>query len=299
VPNTDAAGTAMPAETLAETGNTVLGSLKDALSSIKTQVNEAINSVKETMQSVSDSIKQGVDSVKETMRSVSGSIKQGLNSFFKRFSKPEEPRISETPDTTPSDYMTVPGGDSLNFYQRIMTPTIANQYSYETNKQYMCNAYVRDMILAEYGRDTYDMIFQGRDEDTNTMFESFKTNPNLEKLEPAGYSLEDIQAMANSGVLVLMIYQNLAPNERGHIAFIAHNNVKLFTVPDKAVSPNGLDPQQNIYGTELSSVELTVAQAGVYAGFASIRFATNGWIVQKTRDTLRTNNLYFYTVKKR
>jgi hypothetical protein len=143
------------------------------------------------------------------------------------------------------------------------------------------------------------MIFQGRMENTNTMFESFRENPNLERLDPAVYSIEDIQAMANSGILVLMIYQNSTPQQSGHIAFIANNNARLFTVPDKAIYPNGLEPHQNIYGTDLSSIELTVAQAGVYSGFASIRFATNGWMDQRTRDNLCKTSLYFYTVKRR
>jgi hypothetical protein len=130
------------------------------------------------------------------------------------------------------------------------------------------------------------------------MFESFKNNPNLERIPITDYNnLRAIQDLVDNGVLVLMIYKNDSGN--GHIAFIGHSDMVYNTIYD----PSSNKPAYE--GMKLSNIpkpndhHLTVVQAGTYTGTTSILFATNGWNDDITRKNLLKNNLYFYTVKER
>jgi hypothetical protein len=251
-----------------------------------------IDRLKATLSGVKETAQGAFTRMKNGIRSTFRSITNGIASFFDRSSKQEQPHASENHDTQ-NNYMTVPGGDSLSFYQKIMTPETATGYSYEVNQEYMCNTYVRDMILAEYGRETYDLIFQGRSENTNAMFESFKNNPNLEKLDPNVYSIQTIQNMADTGTLILMIYQNRTPGESGHIAFVGNSSLKLFTVPAIA-RLEGRTGRQVI-----DADQLILVQAGSFAGNTTINYGTNGWRNKEERGRLLKDDLYFYALKKR
>jgi hypothetical protein len=218
---------------------------------------------------------------KNTVSSALGSVK----SLFVSSSK-----------TLPSTYndngpfLTVPGGDSLDFFNSIMNEDVMWQYSLEKNKEYMCNKYVRDMILSKYGKEVYNMIFEGKDEDTNTMFNTFQNNPNLQKLDPFALGINGIQDMANDGTLILMIYQSTKQGQSGHIAFIGNSKLTLSTKYSKTEHYNG------IKGTSLPKDHLIVVQAGHYPGITSIVYATNGWTTD--RKNLLEKNLYFYAVKR-
>jgi hypothetical protein len=151
------------------------------------------------------------------------------------------------------------------------------------------NRYVRNTILEQFGRGIYNVIFEEKIEDTNNMFESFKKNPNLERLSP---NIQRIQQLVENGLLVLMIFQNNSPGENGHIAFVGTRRLELFSIPP-------IPGHEGEIGTSLPDDELVLVQAGYYTGIVSIRYVINGWNNPNTRKHLLENSLYFYTIKRR
>ena len=120
------------------------------------------------------------------------------------------------------------------------------------------------------------------------MFNSFMNNPNLQRLDA---DIENIQAVADTGALVIMIYKNKNPKESGHIAFVGNSNLKLYTDP-------AIPRLQGKTGKTLDAVErLVLVQAGKFSGTTSIVFGTNEW--RKQKNKLLSNWLYFYTVKRK
>jgi hypothetical protein len=153
------------------------------------------------------------------------------------------------------------------------------------------------MVLQRYGQEVYDKIFQGKYENTNAMFDSFKTNPNMERINTK--NMEEIQRMADQGQLILLIYQNPKPPDSGHIAFVGNSNLTLF-------SDNPIEWQQGKKGTDLNASKYwpILVQAGTYTGVTSVNFGTNGWLAKSEdrrynthRDYLLEEKLYFYRVK--
>jgi hypothetical protein len=163
----------------------------------------------------------------------------------------------------------------------------------KNNNHYQCNRFFKDMIKSKFGNDgqiLHDLIYQGNGGNTNTLFEAFKTNDNLEQLHPSAYSIQDIQGLANRGTLVLMIYKNNTGD--GHIAFVGNDNMKLSTVTNIA------GYEDKIAKNKLSDNELVLVQAGHHIGTASIIYGTNGWTDPDTRKGLIENSLYFYRVRR-
>jgi len=154
------------------------------------------------------------------------------------------------------------------------------------------NLFVRDVILNRMGKEPYDLIFEGKYEDTNTMFDSFKKNPNLDRLDPNVYDIQRIQKLADSGILVLMIYQDKAPGKFGHIAFVGNSGLTLSTIP-------AIPGHEGKKGTSLPKDELVLVQGGYYAGTVSIRYVIDGWDNINTRKNLLENSVYFYCINKR
>jgi hypothetical protein len=197
----------------------------------------------------------------------------------------------------------VPNGNSLDFFRNIITEDIMKLYKAEAEldaagKEYLntfCANFVRDTIKRELGKDIYDSIFGGKIEDTNTMFESFKNNPNLERIPITDYDdLSTIQDLADNGILVLVVIKN--NSGKGHIAFVGHSDMVYNTIYD----PSSNKPEYE--GMNLSSLpkhHLTVVQAGTYTGTTSIRYTTTGWNTDTIRKNLLKDNMYFYTVKGR
>jgi hypothetical protein len=248
------------------------------------------NGVKKVLANIRDGVVETAEGIGQALRSVPSIVEGAFKKLISIFPEPEQNPETEI---NSSPYMSVPGGDSLNFYNQIMNPVIAKQYSYETNKQYMCNAYVRDMIQERYGQEVYDMIFQGKSENTNAMFDSFLNNPNLTRLDPESYSISAIQKMADAGTMVLMIYKNLTPGESGHIAFVGNSRLKLFT-------EKPIPSLEGKTGRDVISLDqLILVQAGTYTGNTIINYGTNDWGKEKKREGLLRNNLYFYALKKR
>jgi hypothetical protein len=231
------------------------------------------------------------------------------------FRKPESTTVTEQslsallPDTeedTNSGYATIPGGDSYAFWTGVMTPETIEQYEYKGDGNYSCNVFARDTILKYYGEEFYTKIFGIGEANTNTLFENFKTNPNMERIDTTETSMAGIQAMADSGTLILLIYQNLNLEDSGHIAFIANSRLAMTAMGTKLteyVGKTGTELDKNVFWP-------IVAQGGAVTGISSIVLATNGFnhinyklpgaekpIPGPFRPYLLENNLHFYTVK--
>ena len=54
-------------------------------------------------------------------------------------------------------------------------------------------------------------------------------NDELIRLTPEEYTIEDIQTIADQGYLVLMAYY--FAEVAGHVAFVGHSQLDLFTIP--------------------------------------------------------------------
>jgi hypothetical protein len=192
-----------------------------------------------------------------------------------------------------SDKVFIPGGDSFGFFDHNMNKDIMWEYSAKNpknNGQTQCGRYVRETIIREFGVDVYNSIFEGRYENTNAMFESFKTNENLEQILVTDYdNLRPIQALADIGVLVLLICKNNTGD--GHITFIGNSNMVFDTDFGKAPAYNGEKLEK------LPNNQLTIVHAGTFPGVTALSFATNGYD-DNYKDLLK-DNMFFYTVKRR
>jgi hypothetical protein len=183
-----------------------------------------------------------------------------------------------------------------------MTQETIDQYDYEEGGIYQCNLFAQNIIREHYGDKVYTSIFDKGWDVTNVLFEKFKTNPALERINTDTTSMENIQTMADNGALILVIYKNPTEGLSGHIAFVANSRLTLSTAP----AINGLEGKR---GTQVNRNERwpIVAQAGTYTGITSISYATNGYNgldpLENPKDKipfrirLLRDNLYFYRVK--
>jgi hypothetical protein len=270
---------------------------------------ESFEAIRETDPGLFDSLMSGLESLMEDAKDFGRSVYEGIKDIGKWvFSR--LPWNNARQETTVqgaqqnnqiniNDYWTVPNGSEA-FYNSMGTNTTEVRWEYsnqnpDNNGYYQCNRFVKDMLLSKFGdngQTLHDLIYQGNGGDTNTLFEAFKTNDNLEWLNPADYSIKDIQDLVDEqNILVLMIYKN--NNGSGHIAFVGNSNLTLSTDTEIA------GYEGRIAKNRLSADELVVVQAGAHIGTASIRYATNGWFVDdKLNRNLIENSLYFYTVRK-
>jgi hypothetical protein len=186
-----------------------------------------------------------------------------------------------------SDFEKVPG-DSLSFWNEIMTPSEAKKYSEGNNNGIpQCNNYIGDKIKATYGDEMYSRIFPNGMETANNLSKQFADNPNLQRIDTSQYSIEQIQAMANKGALIIMSYKNPNPQESGHAAFVANSGVGLFSVPATYLRSDGTEvaiPQSG-YGYNQTSKNAwpILSQAGSITGSVTMGWGTNDW-----------NNEYYY-----
>jgi hypothetical protein len=192
-----------------------------------------------------------------------------------------------------SDKVFVSDGDSFPFFDRNMNDDIMWEYSAQNLKNSgntQCGRYVRETIMRELGADVYNSIFEGKYENTNAMFESFKNNENLERIPVTDYdNLRPIQDLADAGVLVLLICKN--DTGSGHIAFIGNSNMVFDTNYGKSPSYDG-EKLSN-----LPNNQLTIVHAGTFPGVTTLSNATNGY--KDDYKELLKNNMFFYTVKRR
>lgn len=166
-----------------------------------------------------------------------------------------------------------------------MTREVAYQYK-AVNGISQCTKFVADTLDEHFGRDTFSRVFPNGVKGSNDTFLEWKDNPNLVRLSPKDYSISDIQELADSGYLVLMAYYY--PEIAGHVAFVGHSDLKLFTFP----AINGLEGKS---GTQMQSSYFPVmVQAGTYTGVTSMVYATNGWL---RNDNFGTGIVRYYAVK--
>jgi hypothetical protein len=248
------------------------------------------NSLKNNLSKIPEKINNGIDR-----------LKKKVSSFFRdtreeTFSTVEEEVMPELNDTTGGLVM-YPGEDSLAFWEGIMTQETKEKYAKTSNGATYCSTFFRDVVREQFGNDVYSSIFDSEWDNTNALFEKFKTNPNLEKIDTNVTGVRAIQEMADSGVLVFMIYKNPDPAKSGHIAFVGNSNLILSTTSPIAnfegKKGSGLNPDK--YWPIL-------AQAGEYTGTTTMVYGTNGWNHvdddgNPVRDTLLASNLYFYIVR--
>ena len=143
------------------------------------------------------------------------------------------------------------------------------------------------MLKRHLGRDVFQRVFPDGIKGSNETFVDWTRNSSLIRLTPEEYTIADIQKLADDGYLILMAYYY--PKIAGHVAFIGHNKLKLFTIPP-------ITDLEGTQGSRLSPAYLpVVVQAGTYTGITSMVYATNGWL---RNDNFGRGIVRYYAVKR-
>ena len=159
-------------------------------------------------------------------------------------------------------------GDSLHFWQTVMTPAVALKYQARGSTTY-CNVFVADMIKEYFGPGIYKRVLPQGVKAPDIVYREWQSNPHLFSLDPKSYSLRKIQALADQGYVVLLAYYN--SKGKSHLAFVGNSKLVMFTVP----AIKKLEGKTaSLLGAEWLPA---VVQAGTYAGVTSVVYATNGW----------------------
>jgi len=176
--------------------------------------------------------------------------------------------------------------DTLSFYKNLAESTAG--YKAKGSETY-CNVFVRAMLREQFGEDTQTKIFPGGLERSNIMFEKFKVNGYLEKINTT--SMEEIQDMADRGIVIIFASKN--DNGPGHMAFVGHSSQVINT--DVVPAIEGY-LQQGKKITQLDKAWLPVlVQAGENTGVTSARYATTGWLENKVEQL--NNSIHFYAIR--
>ncbi|MDR0601958.1 MAG: DUF349 domain-containing protein [Treponema sp.] len=251
------------------------------------------NSLKRKSSGILSKMNSGLDWLKNKAGSLPGKMK-------KTVSTPETLVMPELNDTTGGLVM-YPGEDSLAFWEGIMTQETMLKYDETNAGGPQCNAFFRDIVREHFGQDVYGSIFDSEWDNTNALFEKFKTNQNLEKIDTGVTGVRAIQEMADGGALILMIYKNPDPGKSGHIAFVGNSNLTLSSISSPDRSPAVFQGEK---GSNLNPDTCwpILAQAGTYTGITTMGYGTNGWnSVDEEgnvfRDILLANYLHFYIVR--
>lgn len=200
-------------------------------------------------------------------------------------------------------------GKSLEFWNLMMDSETMAQYDKDNNGGTpQCNNYVGDSIKSKFREDIYNKVFPDGVSTANNMFDQFKGNPNLKVIDTNKYTVDDIQAMADKGVLIIMAFKNPNPKESGHLAFVAHSKVRMMSSPKNY---KGTNLPQSGFGEEQSfkSAYPILSQAGEVTGNVTAAWGIPGWndegkyaTAQKeykdSRKYLLENYVRFYTVVK-
>ena len=207
-------------------------------------------------------------------------------------------------------------GESLEFWDSVMTQAVAENYKDSDKNGPQCNRYVGDVIKNKFGDDLFNKILPNGMITANEMYDQFAANSNLTAIDISGnnYSLSKVQAMANKGALILMVYKNPDPTQSGHVGFVAHSGVRMFSVPQEYTRRDGTlssIPQFGYgYDQKLGDNSVILSQAGVITGNVTIAWGTNDWNSEQPieynnhkystyRHYLLDNFVKFYTVNKR
>jgi hypothetical protein len=253
----------------------------------------------------------GITSIKNGIKGGLGVVKGGLNAVS---NSAQLWYNSLKMDRYINGFEKVPG-DSLDFWNSNMTRSDAENYSEEKNNGVpQCNIYLEDTIKAAYGEEMYTKVFPNGLERANDLARQFADNPNLQAIDTSKYSMEEIQAMADRGSLIIMAYESPKSGQSGHVAFVANSGVAMFSAPAYHVQAVGTIvylPQSGYGYNQSSQYEWPIlSQAGTLTGNVTMNWGTNGWnstdkppvINNKSynsyREYLLDNYVSFYLIKK-
>lgn len=177
--------------------------------------------------------------------------------------------------------------DSRVFWRKAMTPEIARRYR-ATKKGTLCNIYVGDTLRRYFGDAVFERVFPHGVKSPHLMIREWRVNPFLERLDPALFSLEEIQDLADRGYLILLSYYYARGSS--HLAFVGHSRLTLFTVPR-------IGKLEGKIGSALDEPwRPIVVQAGTYAGVTSVAYASNGWFTAGV-NLYQAGTVRFYLVR--
>lgn len=186
------------------------------------------------------------------------------------------------PDAT--GYYRLPFDGPL-FWMGAMTSDIAYRYR-AIDGISQCALFVDDVITEYFGDQLFSQIFPDGLKSANDTFLDWIDNPALIRLSPDDFTIPEIQELADAGYLVLMAYY--FPDIAGHVAFVGHSSLSLFTYPP-------IDSLEGKRGTQMDDTFFPVmVQAGTYTGVTSMVFATNGWLRD---DNFGNGTVRYYAVK--
>jgi hypothetical protein len=185
----------------------------------------------------------------------------------------------------------------------------------ELNPDTFCNLFVYSMIKEHFDKETVDKVFPGGCQQANKLYDSFekiaREDKGLEELKvditdekSILKSLEDIQKMADGGMLILVVFKAAG---HGHIAFVGCRGMTMSTAtPSGAIKDYSANKTyEHKTGYELSKDKVlkkflpVIVHAGTYSGVTSIALATNDWKTPTTRENLLRKSIRFYKVRKR
>ena len=211
------------------------------------------------------------------------------------------------------------GAAGASFWDTVMNSDVAEQYAVNENQGPQCNTFLADTIRTQFGDAMYEDIFpNGIIPSANDIYDQFENNRNLSRLDTDEYSISQIQAIADGGVLVIVAYSNPDPKESGHVALVANSGLSRFSVPEVYTRGDGSTfpiPQSGTGGQlDPGRYWPMVAQAGTVTGVVTMPYATNGWndhlrpkpqyqvpdnYEGTYRDYLLENHIRFYSVNRR
>ena len=195
-------------------------------------------------------------------------------------------------------------GESLEFWDSMMDSKTMAKYDKDNNGGTpQCNNYVADSIKSQFGDVVYNKVFPDGVNTANEMFDQFTKNPNLKVIDTNKYTVDNIQAMTDKGVLIIMAFKNPNPKESGHLAFVAHSKVRMMSSPKNY---KGTNLPQSGFGEEQSfkSAYPILSQAGEVTGNVTAAWGIPGWNDDSKVDDLEyrkyllKNYVCFYTVVK-
>ncbi len=171
------------------------------------------------------------------------------------------------------------------FWKSVMTRDVAYEYR-AINGISKCTLFMADTLKKHFDNEVYSRIFSDGVKGSNQTFLDWVKNRSLIRLEPDEYSIMEIQELADDGYLVLMAYY--FPEIAGHVAFVGHSELDLFTIP-------AIDWLEGKRGPTLDHTLFPImVQAGTYTGITSMVYATNGWL---RNDHYGDGVVRYYAVK--
>jgi hypothetical protein len=236
-----------------------------------------------------------VDSFLDTVEKASNTVKNWVDSLF------ESKKAKDFEDT----FVKISEENTLGYWNRkMMNAEIAGTYKKVEGEAPRCNIYLTDKIREVFGEDMYNQIFPYGVQSANDTFNQFANNPNLQALEASAdqSTIDRIQAMADSGILIIMSYLNTTIDPEtnrpgsGHLALVAPSGVEMFSIPPVY---NDQELPHDVYGYQLNSATQwpVLSQGGEVTGNVPMTYGTTGWNRGKRKELLE-NDIRFYAVRR-